>query len=168
MSNIKEFQKAMAGSEASSLGGGVTVAQAFDLYALFAKAAADGMASTTTADTPTGFHNPFDFSLFVVGGRLAVTATGITGDNANNAVITIKTNDGAGGATAIALTITTDVATGNFAINQPKAFTSVTAAGQELVAGGVLWFNIAKNGTGVVVPPTNFVIRLRRGEFQGT
>jgi len=34
-------------------------------------------------------------------------------------------------------------------------------------AGGSIWLNIAKSGTGVVVPVSQISVRLRRGEFTG-
>lgn len=167
MSNISDFQTAMSGSEAASLGGRATVAQAFDFFVKFDKAAADGMASTTTADTLI-WSNPFDFAVRVESAILVCTGAGITADNSNFATITIKTNDGAGGSTGIALTLTTAITdSGNISQNQPKAFTATTAAGQNVPASvGGIWFNIAKTGTGVVVPVSYVLIRIRRGEFR--
>ena len=48
-----------------------------------------------------------------------------------------------------------------------RARTLVTAAGQAVPAGGSIWLNIAKSGSGVVVPISQISVRLRRGEFQG-
>ena len=166
MSNIGEYQKAQAGSTASPYGGGPTVAQAYDFTERFDKLAADAMASTATADTLL-WSNPFDFPVWIVSARLTVTATGITGSDVANAVITLKSNDGVGGATAIGASLTSDVATGNFAINQAKSFTSIVSAGAQVPAGGGLWLNIAKTGAGVVVPPSLINVRFRRGEFTG-
>lgn len=167
MSNIGEYQKAQAGSTASPYGGGPTVAQAYDLEVKFDKAAADGMASTATADTLL-WTNPYDFTVYIVGGRMTTTGAGITANNTNFATVAFKSNDGAGGATATGLSITTAITdSGDFTANQSKAFTLVTSAGAAVPAGGGIWLNIAKSGAGVVVPISFFVLRLRRGEFTG-
>src|SRR3954470_10745486 len=167
MSNIGDLQKSMAGAQASPYGGGPTVAQLVHFHERFDKLAADGAAATATADTLI-WTNPYDFTVYIVGGRWTTTGAGITADNTNFATIALKSNDGVGGATATGLSITTAITdSGNFTANQSKAFTLVTAAGAAIPAGGGLWLNIAKSGTGVVVPVSVFNIRFRRGEFTG-
>lgn len=167
MSNISDFQTAMAGSEAASLGGRATVAQAFDFTLRLDKLAADAMANTATADTLL-WSNPFDFAVRIEDSFLVCTGAGITGDNTDFVTITLKSNDGAGGATSIAKTLTTALTdAGTISQNQPKAFTVTTAAGQNVPAsGGGIWLNIAKSGAGKVVPISYFMIRIRRGEFR--
>ena len=167
MSNIGEYQKAQAGSTASPYGGGPTVAQAYDFHERFDKLAADGMASTATADTLL-WTNPYDFTVYMVSARLTCTGAGITADNTNFATIALKSNDGVGGVTATGLSITTAITdSGNITANQPKAFTLVTASGAAVPAGGSIWLNISKAAAGVVVPVSQISVRLRRGEFTG-
>jgi hypothetical protein len=167
MSNIGDIQKSMSGAQASPYGGAPTVAQLFDETLFFNKAADDGAAATATADT-LFWTNPFDFPVQIVSARYTPTTGGITADNTNFATIALKSNDGAGGATATGLSITTAITdSGNLSQNQSKAFTLATAAGQTIPAGGGLWLNIAKSGTGVVVRAGILTVRLRRGEFSG-
>ena len=167
MSNIGDLQKSMAGAQASPYGGGPTVAQLVDFHERFDKLAQDAAAATATADTLL-WTNPYDFTVYIVGGRFTPTGGAIVADNANFATIAIKTNDGIGGATAVGLSITTAITdSGNFTANQPKAFTLLTSAGAAIPPGGGLWLNIAKSGTGVQLPISLINIRLRRGEFTG-
>lgn len=161
--NLGNAKKALSAS-VTSLGSLPTIDESLAFFVPYAKTAADGTAATTTSDTPILWTNPFAFPVYVVGGYMTTTGAGITADNTNNATITIKTNDGAGGATAIAMSITTNVATGNFTANVSKAFTSVTLANTAVPTGGRLWINIAKGGTGVVVPVSDFVIKLYKAE----
>lgn len=141
------------------------VNQAFDFWVQFTKAAADGAAATTTADT-WFWSNPYDFTVYLQS-AIAVATTGtLTADASNFASVLIKTNDGAGGATGIGLTAnTTLVGTGSWATNQPKSFDTVTGANIAVPTKGGLWFAISKTGTGVVVPASAYFIRLRRGEY---
>jgi hypothetical protein len=168
MSNIGDIQRALSGSIASPYGSAPTIAQMLDLQEFFSKAAADGMASTATADTLL-WTNPYDFPVAMVSAKWVCTGAALTNDNTNNAVITLKSNDGAGGATAIGLTLTTSITLHGATLlqNQSNPFDTVTGAGINIPSGGGLWLNIAKGGTGVVVPISLFVIRLRRGEFTG-
>ncbi len=174
MSNIGDFMKGVDGSLGVGRGGGPlpgtsvqepVVNQAFDFFVQVNKAAADGAAATATADT-WFWSNPFDFTCYLQS-AIAVATTGtLTSDAANYAQILIKTNDGVGGATAIGLTAnTTVVGTGSWATNQPKSFDTVTGAGIAIPAKGGLWFAIAKQGTGVVVPVSSYFVRIRRGEY---
>lgn len=168
MSNIGDIQRALSGSIASPYSGAPTVAQMLDLEELFTKAAADGSAAATTADTLL-WSNPYDFLVTIVGAKWTCTGAAITTDNTNNAVITLKSNDGAGGSTNIGLTLTTSILLhgASMAQNQSVAFDTVTGGGVQIPAGGGLWLNIAKGGSGVVVPVSLFTVRLRRGEFTG-
>jgi len=157
----------MVGAQASPYGGGPTVAQLVDFHERFDKLAADGMASTATADTLL-WTNPYDFTVYMVSARLTCTGAGITADNTNFATIALKSNDGVGGATATGLSITTAITdSGNISQNQSKSFTLLTSAGAAIPAGGGLWLNIAKSGAGVVVPVSIINVRFRRGEFTG-
>lgn len=141
------------------------VHQAFDVPVLYAKIAADGAAATATADTVI-FTNPFDFNLVVADARIVTLGAGVTADPANFATITIKTDNGAGGATAIALTATSTVADlGTLVSNVSKRFTVKTGANVILAPGANLFVNIAKSGTGVVIPIANIMVRLQKGVY---
>jgi len=141
-------------------GGEDTINGLTDIYVQHSKASADAMASTTTADTLI-WCNPYDFSLRVVSARI-VSASALTAHDTDFATITVKTDNGANGSPATALTWeTTTTGTGSWATDVAEAAT-VTAANATLVAGGCLHFNIAKGGSGVVVPASLVVIRLRR------
>lgn len=176
MSLIGDFMKALAGTDGigrdtpflvgnPNTGNVPVTHQAFDLWVDFDKTAADGAAATPTADTFI-WTNPYDFSLLVTAGRMIGIGAGVTADNTNFATISIKTDNGAGGATAIALSAATTITDlGTLVSNQSKLFTLLTPANQILVPGGNLWFNIAKAAAGVVVPISSYFIRLQRGEF---
>jgi hypothetical protein len=157
---LTSLKASMGGAFANDNGGENAINQLTDIFVPAAKAADDAMASTTTADFVI-WTNPFDFNVVVVAGRYTPANT-ITGDNTNNAVITAKTNDGGVATPAAALSMTTDVATGNFAANQPKAFTTLTPANAVIPPGGNLWLGIAKGGSGVIVRNGIFNFRLRR------
>lgn len=166
MSLLGDFKKGLSSLVQAAAGNGMpTVHQLTDLQFNFTKAAADGAVGTATADTLL-WTNPFDFTVYVVGAKAAMTGAALTNDAANNAAISLKTNDGAGGATAIAATLNTTVAAHGATLlqNQSNAFDVITAANIAIPPGGGLWLNIVKNGTGVVVPVSNYVVRLQRAE----
>lgn len=140
-----------------------TIGALFDFQVQFQKAAADGMASTATADTKF-WTNPYTFPLQIVAASFNADA-GLTADNANNASITVKADDGAGGATVALATWLTAIAngTGNIVAQIAKAATSLNNnATVSIAPGASLFFNIAKNGTGVVVPSGVFTLRIRK------
>jgi len=161
--NLGNAKSALAAS-VTQLGSKATIDQAVGIDVQYNKAAADGMASTATADT-LFWVNPYDFPVYVQSGYAVGLGTGITGDNTDYVTITIKTNDGAGGATAIALTLTSQLTDGGtWTSNQSKAFTAVTKANTAVPAGGGLWFNIAKTGAGKVVPISTYCLKLFKAE----
>lgn len=161
--NLGNAKKALSAS-LTQLGGLPTIDQALDINVQYLKAAVDGAASTATADLVV-WVNPYDFPVYVVS-AYALAAAGLTADNTNFATITFKTSDAlAAGATAIALTLATTLTdSGTWAANVPEPFLTVTKANVAIPAGGGLWFNIAKSGTGVVVPISQFVVRLSKAE----
>jgi hypothetical protein len=166
MSLLGDFKKGLASLVQSAAGAPMPVVhQLTDLFFNFVKAAADGAAATATADT-LFWTNPYDFTVYVVSAKAVMTGAALTNDAANNAAISLKTNDGAGGATAIAATLNTTVAAHGATLlqNQSVAFEVITAANIAIPPGGGLWLNIAKNGTGVVVPVSNYTVRLQRAE----
>jgi len=153
---------ALGGTVANGRGGEDTVDQLTDFFVQFTKPAADSMAADATAATTTGWTNPFDFSLSVVNGKV-VSASTLTAHADNNASITLQVDDAANGTPAAALTwLTSTAGTGSWAADTAEANTSRTAANCTVLPGACLHYAIAKNGTGVVVPITHFVIRLRR------
>lgn len=95
-------------------------------------------------------------TIFRARGTVTLTAmrvnmsAAVTGDNANNAVITIRRRDATGGNAVTVATMTTNVANGNFVAFSPKAFASL--ANTTLTAGQQLTLQVAKGGTGVQLP----------------
>lgn len=124
-------------------------------YYSWGKAAADGMASTTTAETDCN-------QLVRYAGRLKTlyivcTGAALTADAANFATITVSKRDSAGANLTTLATLTTTIASsGNLAQRAPVAFV-LTDANVDIAALSTLTFSIAKTGTGVVVPVSFFV-----------
>lgn len=128
----------------------------------YRKTAADGMASSTTANTQIGFMNPYDFSIQLVSAWVIPVGGTLTADNANYATVSLLFDDGAAGTPATAASWATQITgTGNWAVGVRKAGT-ITTANKVLVAGGVVWFAIAKTGSGVVVPTSDYYMRFRK------
>src|SRR5262245_37712869 len=142
MSAITAFFKSLAG--AFTEGYAVTgqsadeiVQGAFEETAYFAKPAADGMASTTTAATKGngvngidgGYTNAHSFDMEVFGFIITPNAT-LTADAANFATINVLTDDAADAAPAAALSLATSIAapgSGNWAVDVIQKVTQVTA-----------------------------------------
>ena len=138
------------------------IEQLFEIQVPYAKASDDSMAADATANTKV-WTNPYEYDVYVKSGTYNANGT-ITAHDTNNAVITFKTDDGAAGTPAAALTWTTSTTgTGNVAAGVAEA-ASLTAASARVVPGGNLWFNIAKGGSGVVVRAGVFGVVLTRGE----
>lgn len=137
----------------------------FDDYFIIDKAAADGMASTATADAKF-WSNPFDFPVQVVGLTYNATGAGITASDTDYAAINIKTDDGSGGAAALAMKLETKTSasggTGNITANIGASTTVKQSGGAVVPIGGNLFFGISKTGAGVIVPAGKIVVRLRR------
>lgn len=141
-------------------GGEDTLHALTDIVTVYAKTAADAMASTTTANT-SFWMNPYDFAVKVVSACILPQST-LTADPSNYATITVKTDDGAAGTPAVAVQWdTTTTGTGSWATSVKEAGT-VTAANTNVAVGACLHFNIAKTGTGVVVPACIIMVRLRK------
>lgn len=147
----------------TQLGGLATQDDLMALCVEYLKTAADAMASTTTTDAMV-WVNPFPYPVYLQSAYGLATGAGITADASNYATITFRTIDLAGGASAAALTIATDVAGGTWTQNQSKAITSQTKANLAVPVGGGITFSIAKAGTGVVVPVSRFYLKLYRAE----
>ena len=133
-----------------------TVGQAHTDQLTFSKAAADGMASTATAETYLGLYVPYDCTLTAA--YFIPTSGGLTADNTNFATITISKRDSAAAnKTTIATITTTITSSGN--LTQGVAEPSVVAAGGvSIAAGSTITFEIAKSGSGVVVPAGLFTL----------
>lgn len=117
-----------------------------DLTELFHKVAADGAASTATAETPI-FTAAFPTVLKSI---TIVPGAALTADNTNNAVITFARRD-AGGSNKVTIgTLTTNVASGNWVAWTDKVLASL--ANTTLTAGQHVTMEITKGGTGVAVP----------------
>lgn len=130
-----------------------------DLFPIY-KAADDGTAATTTAETYTGIFLPQTQGVSTTAGQrlyrlnaiyYVATTGGITGDNTNNAVITVSVRDANGANPVVLGTLTTNVATGNIVQGAGKTFTMATTNPAPLPAGATFTYAITKGGTGVVV-----------------
>lgn len=164
MTNLGDVKKAMAGVAALQRGELATIDQALGIDWQYLKTAADGAANTATADTVI-WTNPYDFTVYVVAARITGVGAGIATDETDYVTITLKTNDGAGSATAIALTYASNAAGGGaLTSNQSKAFPTLTKANVAIPAGGQLWLNIAKAGAGKIVPISNIAVKLFKAE----
>ena len=117
--------------------------------------AADGMASTTTAETDLNIC--FNRLSRIKSVKYMPTGGALTADNTNNAAITVSKRDAAGANLTTVASETTNVASGNWVQRTLKSLT-LTAANVDVVAGGSCTFSIAKGGSGVVVPAGFFVI----------
>jgi hypothetical protein len=133
-----------------------------DAFPIFiTKASADAMASTTTSETYTGLIAVP--KVRIVAAYMTVLATGITVDATNNATITINKRDSAAANKTAVATLVTNVATGNLVIGAPKAMTVSTTSGAFVVdALSGFTYEIAKGGTGVVVPASVFTLWLTK------
>jgi len=115
----------------------------------WAKTAADGAAATATAETVIGTVG--SASGFAIGSCVFAPAAALTGDNTNNAVITVAKRTAATPGTPVTIaSLTTNVAAGNW--TAWKAVSLTVAAGAFVSPGDVLTIAITKGGTGVVVP----------------
>lgn len=115
-----------------------------------AKTAADGAAGTATAETVAcGTRN---------GGRLLavrfIPAAALTADNTNYATITVSRRNAAGGGKTTVASVTTQITgSGSWTAFVPV---NVPVSNDALEPGGTLTYEIAKAGTGVVVPVGSF------------
>jgi hypothetical protein len=122
----------------------------------FDKASADAMANTTTSETYTGVYFPRKVRLLSV--TYVALATGITADNTNYATVTVSKRDSAAGNKATVATLTTTItSSGNVTTGAGKALV-LTAANVVVDAGSSFTFEIAKAGSGVIVPAGRFTV----------
>jgi hypothetical protein len=112
------------------------------------KAAADGAAATTTAES-TIIRAPFALGVFAA---YYVPAAALTADNTNFATITIAKRDVNGANSVTLATVTTQITgSGNWTAFKPVPIPLQSTA-VNLAAGEVLTVTIGKSGSGVVVP----------------
>jgi hypothetical protein len=123
------------------------------------KATADAMASTTTAETWVT-DGLLDGACRLYKAFLVCTGAGITADAANNAAVTVSKRDSAGANKTTLLTFTTNIAFGNVTQNVPKSLAAAVSASTavDVTALSTLTWEVAKNGTGVVVPVSFMVL----------
>jgi len=131
--------------------------------------AADGAAGTTTAETVVGHVN---WACKLIAARY-VPAAALTADNTNNATITVSKRVSGGGSKTTIASITTNVASGSWVQWAPKDLVLGAAADIQIAANSGITFEIAKGGTGVVVPAGTLELvfsvgtQIRVGEIKG-
>lgn len=120
------------------------------------KTAADGSASTTTAEVPIGMARRQSRVL----AAYFIPAAALTADNTNYATLTIsKRAAGGGSKTTVASVATQITGSGSWTAWVPVPLTIVTADAT-VTTLSQLSFEIAKPGTGVVVPIGKLVVYL--------
>lgn len=158
MGNADKVKMRLAGTDGIEDGAEDTVNALTDIPWVITLAA-DGAASTAISITKS-FTNPFDFTLRLVSAGVNAGAA-VTADASNNATITLSTDNGADSAPATAASITTDVATGNWAADITKAMT-LTSANCLIPPGANVYYTQTKAASGVQLPVRNIVARFRR------
>lgn len=109
----------------------------------------DGGTAATAATETALWTNNTGTNQLVTGVTIA-TPIAVTGDNTNNATVTVTRRDSAGINPLVVATLTTNVATGNFTAFLPKALT-LTVANVVVPPGGILTVLVSKGGTGVAI-----------------
>ena len=113
-----------------------------------------------TAQTETWVYQNLSGTNQLVTSISAGAPVAITGDNTNNAVITITKRDSAGITPVVVGTLTTSVATGNWTAFLPKLLT-LTAANVIVPPNGQLTVLVSKGGTGVAIASATAQMRLQ-------
>lgn len=136
---------------------GVVGLQHTELF-VFSKAAADGTAATTTAETDLNIYFPRVGIIRNI--RLTAQGASIVADPTNNATITVSKRDSLGAnLTTLGTLVTTAAGLGIATLAQRSTAAFVlTAANVRVATGSTLTFSIAKGGTGVVVPISMLII----------
>lgn len=119
------------------------------------KTAADGAAGDATAELSLGYT-----PVAAIVRSVTIVPTGaLTANDTNFATLTVWKRDSAGAnQTKVAEIATTTAGTGNWVAFAAEAMTLQAAANLALAAGSSLTFQIAKSGTGVVVPANTKII----------
>lgn len=124
----------------------------------FSKAADDGTAATTTAETFTGLYFPRACRLKSV--TYVATTGGVTADATNFATVTVSKRDSAGATPTTIATLTTTVASsGTITQGAGKALVLAGSAAN-ITAGSTVTFSVAKSGTGVVLRAGMFTVEV--------
>jgi hypothetical protein len=170
MSNVGDLQKRWSGADAQDInspGGAAPPAQqdavfdAVDILVPFVKSAADGMASTTTADTKF-WTNPYNFSVRVTDWVVNPDAA-VAVDPTDFVQVRVTVDDGAAGAKNVAMEIDSKTGQGGgWSAGVQKRFFTRTAANCIVLPGASCYFAIAKGGAGKVVPISTYSLRLRK------
>ena len=161
MATDRELLKAQeAGALASSAATDPigAVGEAHSALFEFTKSDADSMAADATSETYTGVYVPRKAKVKAI--YFLPTSGGLTADATDYATITVSKRDSAADNKASLGTITTTVASsGNLTQGVAEAFV-LTAANVVVAAGSTVTFEIAKAGSGVVVPAGRFILDL--------
>lgn len=121
--------------------------------------AADAAANTATSEFVIA-DIPANCTIAAVD---VLPTAGLTADNTNNAVLTVKGYNAAGGGGVTVASMTTNVASGNWTAFVPKALTlTATTADLDRVADSALTLTITKGGSGVQLPALELRITLDR------
>lgn len=164
MSNAADIQTKFAGSVALDEGGESAVFELFAVASQYSHGSAEN-ASTNVANTRI-WSNPYSFSVRV--GRACYAPDGtLTADNTNYAQIQLLTDDGNAGTKTVSHIIQTTLnsatgASGNFAANIVENFALSNATANVIPAGGGLYFNIVKQGSGGDVPAGTIIFTVEK------
>jgi hypothetical protein len=109
--------------------------------------AGDAAAADTLAEHV--FHVASGKSVLITAVKIEADAA-VTADNTNDATITVKQGDGAGGARSTVATLVTNVAGGSWVAFTAKDMGAITNA--TVPAGGIITITIAKGAAGVQLP----------------
>jgi len=149
-----------AGDQCLDEGVDATATQLFDETETYFKAAADGAAATATTDQWIWSNNSGGACVLI--GALLWPSAGVTADNTNFATLQIKVDNGIGGASAVAYSMTTAITdSGNLTALATKQFTT-KGASQLIPACATVYFAITKSGAGVVIPISAVTVRIRK------
>lgn len=149
-----------AGDQCLDEGTDATATQLFDETETYFKAAADGAAATATTDQWMWTNNTGGACTLI--SAMFWPSASVTADNTNFATLQIKVDNGIGGASAVALSLTTAITdSGNLTALATKLF-STKGASQSIPAGATVYFAITKSGAGVVIPISAVTVRVRK------
>ena len=150
--NLGNIKNRIAGTLGIDDGGEAAVDELFATAIHYIKAV-DGATGTTTAVKVA--HNPNPYPMRILRASYSPGTT-LTSNASNYATLAIETDDGADGTPVACLSQTTQTSggggSGNFVADTEVPLSDTTAAALDVVAGGNVFFTIAKAADGVVVP----------------
>ncbi len=159
MSNHSDAQKALVGILTNDRGGEATVNDLLDVLVVCEKPAADAAAADATN---RNFWRNLTAATFRVEAVQVLPDAALTANDTNNATVNLLKGASATVTTNAASKQTT-VANANWVADTPVSLTlSATAANRLIAPNEILCLDIAKTGTGVVVPALGFIVQLRR------